>query len=216
MVLYAFNGEISRAPWMVSEPLIAEMRLQWWADAVGEIYEATPRRHEVVDALAETVRAHDLPRETLDRMIAARRLDIYKERFADWAGVEAYVDHTAADLMELAARVLGAGTGAPTARSFGRGDGIARFLRALPDLEAAGWHAMPEGQTTEAAAASGRAAIALARQGRRGYPRGAVAALLPGVSADRQLTRIAQGGDGAISEFSRRWDRLKAMSLGRW
>ena len=38
MVLYAFNLEVARAPWVASEPMLAEMRLQWWADAIAEIY----------------------------------------------------------------------------------------------------------------------------------------------------------------------------------
>ena len=32
--LYAFNLEVARAPWVTQEPLIAEMRLQWWRDVV--------------------------------------------------------------------------------------------------------------------------------------------------------------------------------------
>ncbi|MEQ8366967.1 MAG: phytoene synthase, partial [Roseicyclus sp.] len=28
--LYAFNIEVSRAPWVTAEPMIAEMRLQFW------------------------------------------------------------------------------------------------------------------------------------------------------------------------------------------
>ncbi|MCB1311397.1 MAG: squalene/phytoene synthase family protein, partial [Sedimentitalea sp.] len=32
--LYAFNLEVARAPWVTQEPVIAEMRLQWWRDAL--------------------------------------------------------------------------------------------------------------------------------------------------------------------------------------
>ncbi len=32
--LYAFNLEVARAPWVTEEPMIAEMRLQWWRDVV--------------------------------------------------------------------------------------------------------------------------------------------------------------------------------------
>jgi phytoene/squalene synthetase len=39
--LYAFNIEVSRAPWVTKEPMIAEMRLQWWRDALEEIGEGT-------------------------------------------------------------------------------------------------------------------------------------------------------------------------------
>ena len=35
--LYAMNVEVSRAPWVTAEPMIAEMRLQWWRDALAEI-----------------------------------------------------------------------------------------------------------------------------------------------------------------------------------
>ena len=51
MALYAFNLEIARAPWVASEPLLAEIRLAWWREAVAEIYDGKPpRRHEVVAA----------------------------------------------------------------------------------------------------------------------------------------------------------------------
>ena len=35
--LFAFNLEVARAPWVTKEAMIAEMRLQWWHDALGEI-----------------------------------------------------------------------------------------------------------------------------------------------------------------------------------
>jgi hypothetical protein len=34
--LYAFNIEVSRAPWVTAEPIIAEMRLQFWRDVIEE------------------------------------------------------------------------------------------------------------------------------------------------------------------------------------
>ena len=51
--IYAFNIEAARAPWVTQETMIAEMRLQWWRDALEEIRSgATVRRHEVVTPLA--------------------------------------------------------------------------------------------------------------------------------------------------------------------
>ena len=40
--LYAFNVEVARAPWVTEEPMIAEMRLQWWRDALEEIAHGEP------------------------------------------------------------------------------------------------------------------------------------------------------------------------------
>ena len=52
--LYAFNIEVSRAPWVTAEPMIAEMRLQFWRDVVEEIAAGKPpRAHEVAAPLAE-------------------------------------------------------------------------------------------------------------------------------------------------------------------
>ena len=56
--LYAFNVEVSRAPWLTSESMIAEMRLQWWRDVLEEIRAGgAVRRHEVVDALVPVLDA---------------------------------------------------------------------------------------------------------------------------------------------------------------
>ena len=52
--IYAFNLETSRAPWVSKEPAIAEIRLQWWYDALEEISKKQSlRRHEVVSPLSK-------------------------------------------------------------------------------------------------------------------------------------------------------------------
>ena len=108
MALYAFNLEIARAPWVASEPMLAEIRLRWWADALAEIYDGRPpRRHEVVEPLAATVVAADLPRRLFDEMIAARASEAGGEPLPDRTALDLYIDHTAGHLMELAARHLG-------------------------------------------------------------------------------------------------------------
>ena len=35
-VLYALNLEVAKAPFVTKEPMIAEMRLQFWRDAVAD------------------------------------------------------------------------------------------------------------------------------------------------------------------------------------
>lgn len=132
--LYAFNIEVSRAPWVTEEPMIAEMRLQWWRDALEEISARRARRHEVVDALsfldAEGVAA-------LDRLIAARRWDIYKEPFEDEAAFRQYIQRTSGHLIDTGLRALG-GTPSAATEAIGYGAGLARYLVAVPALEARG------------------------------------------------------------------------------
>ena len=79
--VYAAAAEVARAPWLTKEHVIAEMRLQWWRDVFEEIEGGNPRRHEVVDALAEVLTAEGA--KSLDTMALARRWDIYKEGFKD-------------------------------------------------------------------------------------------------------------------------------------
>ncbi|WP_106744404.1 squalene/phytoene synthase family protein [Yoonia maritima] len=131
--LYAFNVEVARAPWVTEEPMIAEMRLQWWRDALEEIAgDAKPRKHEVVDALAEVL---DVEGATLlDGLIAARRWDVYKDPFEDAAHFDSYIDATSGHLMWTAARLLGQGDEA-VVRDFAYGVGAANMFRAIPDLE---------------------------------------------------------------------------------
>ncbi|WP_296431296.1 squalene/phytoene synthase family protein [Yoonia sp.] len=134
--LYAFNVEVARAPWVTQETMIAEMRLQWWRDALEEIAEGhTVRRHEVTDALAEVLDADGA--HCLDGLIAARRWDIYKDPFEDQAHFDDYINATSGHLMFTAARLLGDTTEA-TVRDFAYGVGVASIFQALPALEAQG------------------------------------------------------------------------------
>lgn len=136
--LYAFNLEVARAPWVASEPMIAEMRLQFWRDVAEEIGQgATPRAHEVVEPLTAAIRAEDAG--LLDGLVAARRWDVYRDAFEDAAHLEAYIDATSGNLAWVAARALGAPDAAEApVRDMAWGSGIASLLRAVPELEARG------------------------------------------------------------------------------
>jgi phytoene synthase len=136
--LYAFNVEISRAPWVTQEAMIAEMRLQWWRDALEEIAESRPaRRHEVVTPMA-AILAPDTAKR-LDRAVAARRWDIYRDPFENDAHFQRYLQDTAGLLTWAAAHSLGAPESAcAKIVALGSGAGLARFLQAIPELEARG------------------------------------------------------------------------------
>ncbi|MCE2750015.1 MAG: squalene/phytoene synthase family protein, partial [Rhodobacter sp.] len=95
--LYAFNLEVARAPWVTQEAMIAEMRLQWWRDTVESLAGQGPvRAHEVAAPLAQVVRGQGLPLAVMDRLVEARRWDIYREPFEDRAAFDAYLEDTGA------------------------------------------------------------------------------------------------------------------------
>ncbi|RYH03460.1 phytoene synthase [Salipiger sp. IMCC34102] len=190
--LYAFNIEVSRAPWVTKEPMIAEMRLQWWRDVLEEVRSGGPvRRHEVTDELAAVLDPEGA--ETLDALIAARRWDVYSDTFEDQAHFEAYIDATSGGLMWTAARLLGAEAEAPV-RDIAYGSGVAGFLQAIPALEEAGRKPLIDG-TPEGVRSLARSALARLKQGRaaqKAVAAPARPALLPAHASVAVLRRAAK------------------------
>ncbi len=208
--LFAFNLEIARAPWVSTEPMIAEMRLQWWRDVVAE---PSPRAHEVAAPLHDLIRSAALPVEVLDRLVEARRWDIYRDPFEDQAAMDSYLDDTAGGLMWLSALALGAPQAAePAVRAYGWAAGLAAYLRAIPDLAARGRVPLLDGRPEAVSALALRGVIRLnaARRAGRSIPRAVRPALLPGWQAEAILKQAARDpgavaeGQLGLSEFSRR------------
>jgi len=212
--IYACNLEAARAPWVSTEPLIAQMRLQWWLDALDEIASGgVVRRHEVVTSLALV-----LPPQAaaaLRRSVEARIRDADPAPFEDEAEMLAYLEATAGGVAEAACLALGRAV--PQAlQGWSRAAGLVRYFQAVPELVARGRHPLPDGraQTVSRLAREAKAGLGGLRALRREagpavFEFWQVAALLrraarhPGQVADGQLT---------LSEFSRR-GRLLALTL---
>ena len=126
IALYAFDHVLARVPFQVSEPLMGEIRLTWWGEALDEIFEGrTVRSHPAALGLAAAVRGRGLDRAPLDALIEARMGDLEPQPFADEAAAVAYADMTAGALMQSAARALGAPAAFEPARLAGRAYGLA-------------------------------------------------------------------------------------------
>ncbi|MDC0115990.1 squalene/phytoene synthase family protein [Octadecabacter sp.] len=204
--LYAFNVEVARAPWVTEEPMIAEMRLQWWRDALEEIASGgAVRRHEVTTPLAEVLDVEAA--QTLDRLVSARRWDIYKDAFEDAAHFDEYLTATTGVLMAQAARLLGEGD----IKKFGYTTGLVRFLQAVPALEAAGRVPLIDGRA-KAIGALAQSVLADADRPHRGpatlegWQTKAVLAQIA-----KQPERVAQGAVG-LSPFRKKWRLLRWSS----
>lgn len=133
-VLYAFNLEIALVRDSVSETMLGRIRLQWWREAIAEVYEGRPRRHAVLESLAALHARTPLLRTTLERMIDARESELDEAVPADLAALESYADATAGDLLRLAAEAAGlapaSGDLAPLIRHVGIGFGLTGIARA--------------------------------------------------------------------------------------
>lgn len=135
--IYAANSEMSRAPWVTQEPVIAMMRLQWWRDALAELNKGTPRRHEVIDALAQ------LPAPALQSLIVgleARQADVDKMPFDTPDAMIGYARDTTYGAMAACFLALnGPATDLPKLLDLATGLGLARVFQATLDLKGAGW-----------------------------------------------------------------------------
>jgi phytoene/squalene synthetase len=213
--LYAFNLEVARAPWVTEETLIAEMRLQWWRDAVAEVAEGSaPRAHEVMVPLGGVIRG-GVPGEVLDGIIAARRWDIYREGFASVDELWAQLDATGGGLMWASCLALG-GADEAAARSVGRAGALAGWLTAVPELEARGRLPLPEGADLARLARDGLAMLRV-RAGGPGVP-ALRAAWRAGAILGQVAASPARVRDGSLgtSEFARRGSLMWRALRGVW
>jgi len=131
--LYAFNHEIARIGDTVREPMMGEIRLEWWREAIAEAQDGRPRAHDVVRGVAELFARVGPPLEPLEAMIDARQFDLGGEFFADLNALVAYADATSGSLMRLASEILLDGEKiGDVAHEAGVAYGLTGILRALP------------------------------------------------------------------------------------
>ncbi|SNR41712.1 squalene/phytoene synthase family protein [Puniceibacterium sediminis] len=215
--IFAFNIEAARAPWVTQETMIAEMRLQWWRDALEEIRSGkVVRRHEVVTPLARVLDAASA--ELLDRGLAARRWDIYRDPFEDAAHFDRYIEETGGHLMVASARALG-GTDDAAALNLGYAAGLAAYLCAVPELESRGRVPLVDGRPDAVATLAQRGLERLTQARRGDIPK--AAALVAWAAgpllrlAARQPGRVASGDlylSGPVQRLRLMWQ----AATGRW
>ncbi|WP_448187697.1 phytoene/squalene synthase family protein [Azospirillum sp. sgz301742] len=220
--LSAFNLEIAKTREVVSEPMLGQMRLQWWRDGIDAAYAGDPVPvHAVVQPVAAAIAAHGLTRDHFDRLIDAREADLDDEPPASMACLVNYAEVTSAPLVLLGLETLGVRDAA--AAEAGRHAAIAYalvgLLRAVPHLarrnrvllpadrlavHGLGSRAVIEGKAGEAlrpvvreVAEVAREHLGRARALRREVPRAAVPALLGATLADIYLGALA-GADHEV------------------
>jgi phytoene synthase len=101
IALYALDHELTRIPQVVKDPLMGEIRMTWWREALEEIAERRAvRPHPVLQAIA----ASKLPPVALAALAEARLGDLDAPKTGE--ALLAHVDATEGLVMALAARRL--------------------------------------------------------------------------------------------------------------
>jgi NADH dehydrogenase [ubiquinone] 1 alpha subcomplex assembly factor 6 len=142
LALALLNVELARIRDSVSEPMIGEVRLAWWREAVADLYAGKVRKHEVLQALMESGVVRMVPEILLDSMIEARIDDIYDTQPATLDMLDAYLGRTAGQLQQAMCYMLcDTGLNEDTlsaAHHVGRAWGLVGIVRAV------GFHAMQQ------------------------------------------------------------------------
>lgn len=138
--LYAFNAEVARIRELVTEPMLGQMRLQWWREALDRIYSgrAQAETHPVAQALGQAIIGRQLRRDLFEALLDARERDMDPAMAPDHATFQAYVTATGGGLARLAAAVVGQIEGHSdtlldrAAEQVGQAYSIIGLIRALP------------------------------------------------------------------------------------
>jgi len=225
MALAAFHGEIARIPLTVTEPMIADIRLQWWRDALIQQGE-DPTGNPIADAMRAAMRQHKLPPHTLLEIIDGYERILEPDSLAGASALEAYCTSTQGAAFRLAARIVSGEAGfQPLLAAAGQCYGRVQLLRALPALAAQGrlpWAADETPEKLPVLIEEARVELRRARQLVTEAPRDILPALLPLALVEPYLkalqsldVRIAEQR-AEISALGRAWRLLKASALRRF
>src|SRR6185503_19927567 len=93
VAIYALNHETARTANVVTQAQIGDIRLQWWREALAEVFEGKPvRAHPALAAIAQAHGQTPLPQHLLEALIDARGRDLDPASFATYAEIDAYLD----------------------------------------------------------------------------------------------------------------------------
>lgn len=232
--LIALNVELSRIPESVSEPMLGEIRLQWWEDAIEGLFDGSHTDgHEVITALAGAIREGRLAKSLLIDLIDARRLLLSDAQLSHEETLGQLIAQTGGALAALQVGALGGDVAAQNiAAEAGWAEGAGRLIGALPAMIGVGQldeaavlsgDAPPELATlVNKLATDGLAKLNAARQSRAVIPRKCRTPLLSLRPAERRLQAVLAPGanifldDGAVSPFRERISLFGRALSGRF
>lgn len=220
IAIAALGGEIARVPTAVTEPMMGEIRLQWWRDAMRAAVSGVATGHPVADAAGAALRRHGLPAEPIGEFADAIGRRLSGEPPADDEALRSDLLRTEGTLFSIAWRIV-AGPGLPAdgdvlgaaAEAYGRArlvlDLSTRPLVPRNRLELADLAA--EARRNLAVVSS--ALPALARNLRTVLL--PVALVEPYLRSQERLNAARPGGTADISPLTRVWRIWLAYRFGR-
>ncbi|KAI8817577.1 isoprenoid synthase domain-containing protein [Fimicolochytrium jonesii] len=130
----AFNVETALIRESVKDSLLGKARIQWWRDAVDDVFAGRPPNHPVTLMLAQALETAPLSKSWFKRMLTERESNLQDPQYAKIADLEKYAENTASSLLYLQLEALGIRNhdAEHAAGHVGKAIGIATLLRATP------------------------------------------------------------------------------------
>ncbi|MBL4667616.1 MAG: squalene/phytoene synthase family protein [Sneathiella sp.] len=144
--ILAFNIEIARVRETVSEPLLGDIRLQWWRDALKDLSGNISKSHPVVESLHEFNKEHPVDFNLMLEMVDIRAKDLDPAPIETTGDLLVYADMTGGALHQLLYRALGGGDNSNSIEAVvrsGRSYALTGILRAMPFHAQNGLNLMP-------------------------------------------------------------------------
>jgi phytoene synthase len=143
--LFAFNHEIAKTREVVTETTIGLIRLQWWRDAIADIYQRKDiPDHEILKPLAETIKTYGLKQEHFNTLIYAREFDLETVLPGNLEGLINYTDFTTTPLLKMAVTISGGDAEMECVQPVATNYALAGLLRAIPFHAGQGRCYLPE------------------------------------------------------------------------
>lgn len=134
--LFAFAHELAKTRYVVTEPTLGLIRLQWWRDELSKHYEGKPvAASEVLHSLQKAISTAKLNQSDFDALITAREDEFRKDETPKTPlQIIDYLESLNAPLIKMAAQICGDDVPSDTIGTIARNRGIVDVLyRAKPN-----------------------------------------------------------------------------------
>lgn len=202
--LLALNHELGSVAEKVSEPLVGQIRLAWWRDAIATIGEGASHPHPLVAELTDACRDGRLDATILSELVEAREAEFAGQLGDDIDLLGEYARLTSGALHRamLGAVDPSAEIGAArSAEQVGTAWGLVGALRSLPYQVSGGPFTQLAGkerphlrEVTKEIARFAAKLVAEARPAAKAMPRAQFTPFLPAIMTEDYLRRLADAG----------------------
>ncbi|MGL4397944.1 MAG: squalene/phytoene synthase family protein [Hyphomicrobium sp.] len=135
ITLAAAASDVARIGMTVHEPHLAEIRIQWWRDAIKDGTAGVRSGHPIADAFSAHAAQYGLTGDVIDDWLDAHAHALHADTPADEVAFMGYHEIAEGRLFEMAAVMLGAvrdGATRAVCEDAGAAYGLARLGMALP------------------------------------------------------------------------------------